>query len=336
MRQDKVSLRGKLVRDAMKNMMESAMGHKFQTGEYRMNPVEPAWVCPEEYEYEIVEMEHFRMEYLRPAEVCTGRVVLQLHGGGYIGPMKNIYRDFAVQYSKRTMGGDVLTVDYRVAPEYPYPAALEDAVAAYQWLLEKRRYAPDKIVVAGDSAGGGLTLALVLYLRDHQIPLPAGVIVMSPWTDLTCSGETFQTNFDRDPQFGGTKDNMLYDSSYIGGADPKDPYLSPVFGDYRGFPPVLMQVGSEEVLLSDTLRVADKLREAKSRLRVSVYDGMFHVFQMAYRLIPESREAWNEVGVFLRIIYGLRRSPTGKPVRRVRSGRFLTQGDHDGHLRKTP
>lgn len=333
MRQDKVSLRGKLVRDAMKNMMESAMGHKFQTGEYRMNPVEPAWVCPDEYEYEIVEMEQFRMEYLRPAEVCTGRVVLQLHGGGYIGPMKNIYRDFAVQYSRRTMGGDVLTVDYRVAPEYPYPAALEDAAAAYQWLLKERRYAPDKIVVAGDSAGGGLTLALVLYLRDHHIPLPAGVIVMSPWADLTCSGETFVTNFDRDPQFGGTRDNMLYDSSYIGGADPEDPYLSPVFGDYAGFPPVLMQVGSEEVLLSDTLRVADKLRAAGCRLRVSVYDGMFHVFQMAYRLIPESRESWNEVGVFLRIIYGLRRSPTGKAVRRVRSGRFLTQGYDNRHLR---
>ncbi|MCI6886585.1 MAG: alpha/beta hydrolase [Lachnospiraceae bacterium] len=322
MRQDKVSLRGKLVRDVMKNMMDSAMGHKFQTGEYRMNPVEPAWVCPDEYEYEIVEMEQFHMEYLRPAEVCTGRVVLQLHGGGYIGPMKNIYRDFAVQYSRRTMGGDVLTVDYRVAPEYPFPAALEDAVKAYRWLLNERKYAPDKIVIAGDSAGGGLALALVLYLRDHEIPLPAGVIAMSPWTDLTCSGESYETNFDRDPQFGGTKDNMLYHSSYIGEADPKHPYLSPVFGDFSGFPPVLLQVGSEEVLLSDTLRVADKLRKAGSRLRVTVYDGMFHVFQMAYRLIPESREAWEEVGVFLRIIYGLRRSPSGKAVRRVKSGRF--------------
>lgn len=315
-------MRGKMALDVMKNMMDTAMGHKFQTGEYRMNPVEPAWICPNDYEYEIVETECFKMEYLRPAEVCTGRVVLQLHGGGYIGPMKNIYRDFAVQYSKRTMGGDVLTVDYRVAPEHPYPAALEDAAAAYLWLIEEKGYSPDKIVVAGDSAGGGLTLALCLFLRDHGYALPAGIIVMSPWTDLTCSGETMKTNFDRDPQFGGTKENMLYNSTYIGEHDPTNPYLSPVFGTYEGFPPVLMQAGSVEVLLSDTLRVAEKLRREHVRLRVSVYDGMFHVFQMAFRLIPESQEAWEEVGTFLRIIYGLRRrKPAGKMVRRVKSGR---------------
>ena len=266
------------------------------------------------------------MEYLRPAEVCTGRVVLQLHGGGYIGPMKNIYRDFAVQYSKRTMGGDVLTIDYRVAPEHPYPAALEDAVAAYLWLIREKRYSPDKIVIAGDSAGGGLTLALCLYLRDHGIPMPAGIIVMSPWTDLTCSGETLETNFDKDPQFGGTKDNMIYNSAYIGDSDPADPYMSPVFGEYHGFPPVLMQAGSVEVLLSDTLRVAEKLRKEKVKLRVSIYDSMFHVFQMAFRLIPESQEAWEEVGVFLRIIYGLRRrKPSGKVVKRVKSGRKMSE-----------
>lgn len=333
MRQKRVSLRGKLVRDVMKNMMESAMGHKFQTGEYRMNPVEAPWVCPEDYEYEIVDMETFQMEYLRPAQVCTGRVILQLHGGGYIGPMKNIYRDFAVQYSKGSMGGDVLTVDYRVAPEYTHPAALMDAAAAYRWLIEEKNYAPEKIVVAGDSAGGGLALALLLYLRDHNIPMPAGLIVMSPWTDLTCSGETHETNFEKDPQFGGTRDNMLYNSCYIGEADPKDPYLSPMFGTYEGFPPVLFQVGSEEVLLSDTLTVADKIRKEGGKLRVSVYDGMFHVFQMAFRLIPESQEAWEEVRVFLSIIYGIRRKPAGKQVRRVRSGRNGQEGHGRQHYR---
>ena len=110
MRDQKVSLRGKLVRDMMRNMMDSAMGHKFQTGEFRMNPVEPAWICPPDFEYEIVEMDAFKMEYLRPSAVCTGRVILQIHGGGYIGPMKNTYRDFAVQYSRRSLGGDVLTL----------------------------------------------------------------------------------------------------------------------------------------------------------------------------------------------------------------------------------
>ncbi|MEH2929377.1 alpha/beta hydrolase [Candidatus Ventrimonas sp. KK005] len=321
MRTDKVSLRGKLMGDMMRNMMDSAMGRRIQTGELRKNPVEPAWVCPAGYEYEMIQMEHFPMEYLQPAKVSTGRVIYQLHGGGYIGPMKNIYRDFAVYYSKKSMGGDVLTIDYRVAPEYPYPAALLDAVAAYQWLLEERQYAPEKIVVAGDSAGGGLALALVMYLRDHKIPMPAGLVLMSPWTDLTCSGESHETNFHRDPQFGGTTDNLLHNSVYIGDADPTEPYLSPMFGWFEKLPPVLMQVGSEEVLLSDTLVVADKIRAAKGKLRVSVYDGMFHEFQMALRLIPESREAWDEIGTFLEIIYGIQRKPEGKVVKRVKSGR---------------
>lgn len=321
MRTDKVSLRGKLMRDMMHNMMDSAMGHRIQTGELRKNPVEPAWICPAEYEYEIVDMDNFSMEYLRPVEVSTGRVILQLHGGGYIGPMKNIYRDFAVYYSKKSMGGDVLTIDYRVAPEYPYPAALMDAVEAYRWLLEDKKYDPDKIVVAGDSAGGGLALALALYLRDHKLAMPSGLILMSPWTDLTCSGKSHETNFHRDPQFGGTTDNLLHNSTYIGDADPKDPYLSPAFGKFHKMPPVLMQVGSEEVLLSDTLMVADKIRAAKGKLRLSVYDGMFHEFQMALRLIPESREAWEEVGTFLELIYGIRRRPEGKVVKRVKSGR---------------
>ena len=318
----KISWQGKLARDMLKNVMDTTMGHGFQTGEFRKNPVEPAWVCPEEYEYEVVERENFVMEYLRPVQVSTGRVVLQLHGGGYIGPMRNVYRDFAVQYSKRSMGGDVLTIDYRVAPEHPFPAALEDAAEAYRWLIEEKGYAPDKIVVAGDSAGGGLALALFLYLRDHKEAVPAGLITMSPWTDLTCSGESHQTNFYNDPQFGHTTDSMLYNNPYVGGADPEDPYLSPLFGDFRGVPPILMQVGGSEVLLSDTLSVAGKIRKAKGKLRVSVYDGMFHVFQMAWRLIPESQEAWDEVGIFLQIIYGICRKQEGKVVKRVRSGRY--------------
>ncbi|MGL5434017.1 MAG: alpha/beta hydrolase [Lachnospiraceae bacterium] len=325
MRTKGISIRGALIRDTMKNMMESAMGHPFQTGEYRKNPVEPAWICPGSYEYEIIEMPEFKMEYLRPAKVSTERVILQLHGGGYIGPMKNTYRDFAVRYSRLSLGSDVLTIDYRVAPEHPFPAAVEDAVTAYRWLTEEKNYDPNKIVIVGDSAGGGLTLALVLYLRDHNMPLPTGLITMSPWTDMTCSGESHITNYTKDPQFGNTKDNMLYNSSYAGDADPTDPYMSPLFGSYEKIPPILMQVGSYEVLLDDTLRVADKIRACHGKLRVSVYEGMFHVFQMAMNLIPESKEAWEEVAAFLHIIYGIDRRPDGKVVKRVKSGRGSKQ-----------
>ncbi|WP_333646009.1 alpha/beta hydrolase [Lacrimispora sp.] len=319
MRGKKVSVRGNLVRDMMQNVMETSLKQPIQTGELRKNPVEPAWVRPAGYEYEIIEIGHLRMEYLRPVGVVTGRVILQLHGGGYIGPMKNIYRRFAVRYSKVSYGGDVLTLDYRVAPENPYPAALEDAVAAYEWLVKEKGYCPENIVVAGDSAGGGLGLALGLYLKDQGMALPSGFITMSPWTDLTNSGESYVSNYETDPLFGNSTDNMLYNSSYIGESDPRDPYMSPLFGEYENFSPVLMQVGSYEVLLSDTLIVAEKLKKAGVKRRLSVYEGMFHVFQMALDLIPESREAWNEVEEFLRIIYHINVKPDGKVVRKIKT-----------------
>lgn len=321
MRNKKVSVGGNLVRDLIKNVMETSLKEPIQTGEFRKNPIEPAWTCPSGYEYEIIETEHFNMEYLRPGNVVTGRVMLQLHGGGYIGPMKNIYRKFAVLYSKRSLGGDVLTIDYRVAPENPYPAALEDAVYAYRWLLEDKKYRPDQIVVVGDSAGGGLALALGLYLKDNKIPMPAGFITMSPWTDLTCSGESHSTNYHQDPLFGNSRESMLYNSSYIGEHDPKDPYISPIFGDYKDFPPILIQVGSFEMLLSDSLTLADAATKAGVKHRLSVYEGMFHAFQMSMGLFAESREAWDEVKSFLQIIYGIERRQDGTIVKRVKRER---------------
>lgn len=318
MRKKQVSVSGNMIREMIKDVMGTTLGKPFQSDELRKHPVEPAWICPPEFVYELVDMEHFRMEYLRPQDVYTGRVILQLHGGGYIGPLKNIYRRFAVRYSRRSMGGDVLTIDYRVAPEHPYPAALEDAVTAYRWLLDEKNYRPEQIVVAGDSAGGGLTMALCLYLRDHGMPMPGGIIAMSPWGDLTCSGESYVSNYELDPLYGNTKDNILYDSAYIGDSDPMNPYISPVFGEFSGFPPVLLQVGDMEVLLSDTLRIAEKLKTAGVKHRLSVYEGMFHVFQMALELIPESRESWEEVEQFLSIIHGIDRKPEGKVVRRVK------------------
>ena len=257
--------------------------------------------------------------------LVTTHVVLQLHGGGYIGPMKNIYRRFAVKYSELGLGADVLTPDYRVAPEHPFPAALEDAVYAYKWLLNEKKYDPEQIVIAGDSAGGGLALALCLYAKDHALPLPAGIITMSPWTDVTLSGASYEENYTIDPLFGNSKENMLYQCSYIGNADKKDPYLSPLFGNFEGFPPILMQVGAYEVLLDDTRAAAKKARAEGVKVRCSVYDGMFHVFQMGLDLIPESREAWEEVGEYLRIVYHIRRDQEGKVVKKVKTRRRDTE-----------
>ena len=208
-----------------------------------------------------------------------------------------------------------------MAPEHPFPAALEDAVYAYRWLTGERGYAPEQIVVAGDSAGGGLALALIHYLKDHKMPLPAGVVTMSAWTDLSLGGESYDTMYELDPLFGNSRHSMIYECSYIGDADVTDPYISPLYGDFTGFPPMLMQVGEHEMLLSDTIEAARKAREAGGRVRVSVYGEMFHVFQMCLNLIPESREAWAEVGEFLRIVYRIPRRPEGTVVRKVKNRR---------------
>ena len=185
-----------------------------------------------------------------------------------------------------------------MAPEHPYPCALEDAVAAYEWLLQQG-YEGRQIILAGDSAGGGLSMALTMYLRDHKYPMPAGVIAMSPWTDLTSRGESYQTNYEKDPLFGKTRDSLIYNRDYVGMEDATCPYISPLYGEFDHFPPMLLQVGSYEMLLSDSTDVAKKARQQGVKVRITIYEGMFHVFQMALGHLPESVRAWKEIENYL-------------------------------------
>lgn len=305
-RKQETSIRGKIVRNFIHDFVnETPLKTPIQTGTFRKNPKEPDWICPKGYSYAVFPYRKFMMEYLRPKKGNTGRVILQLHGGAYIGPMKNIYRTMAVRYSKILHGGDVLTIDYRVAPKNPYPAALEDAFAAYLWLIEEQEYRPEQIMLAGDSAGGGLALALMMYLRDNDYPMPLGAVLMSPWTDLTCNGTSYSVNFKNDPLFGNTTQSMLYDSDYIGSEDPRNPYISPLFGHFRKLPPLLFQVGSYEMLLSDSLDTHKKALADGCYSKLSIYDGMFHEFQMSLNMIPESKRAWKEAAEFIRRRYGL-------------------------------
>ena len=302
MLQTENSIQGKVLRELIAHFTsDNLIGRKIKSGELRKKLVEPPWKVPDHYTMSIIQRKTCTMEYLE-AEVKNERMVLlQLHGGGYVGAMRNAYRSFAGLYSELGHGMSVLTVDYRVAPEHPYPAALEDAISAYNWLLEVG-WQENEIIVAGDSAGGGLTLALCMYLRNQNRKLPAGLIVMSPWTDLTQSGESYVTNYTKDPLFGNTHDSLIYSKDYIQEEDPTNPYISPLYGNFSGFPPMLIQVGSYEMLLSDSVLVAEKAKKAGVKVRLSVYEGMFHVFQMAMLLIPESKKAWREVGRFLDII----------------------------------
>lgn len=313
--EDRISIRGRTARKMVKVANHLPLpGGQSQAGQLRakLYQRERMWECPEHLNLSVISMEHFTMELLsrkREMEDTENNtddwklpgIVLQLHGGGYYGRMHNTYRDMAGLYNEISKGYDVLSVDYRVAPEHPYPAALEDALAAYQWIME-RGYPLEKLIVAGDSAGGGLALALCLYLRDHDIPLPAGIITMSAWTDLTKSGESYQENFDIDPIFGGTMDSLVYQEGYYKDSNPEIPYISPVNGDYHGFPPMLMQVGEYEMLLSDTKTVARHAMDAGVTMKEHIYPGMFHVFQMGLLLYPEAKEAWIEVGRFIRYL----------------------------------
>ncbi len=305
MRENETSVRGRVIRELIARITDDEkIGKKIKSGELRKNigTNEPPWRCPELFVMETIEREHYQMELLSLKEGAReDKVILQLHGGGYVGGMRNAYRMFAGLYNEVSHGMSVLTPDYRVAPEDPYPAALLDAYDAYEWLLEQGWFS-EQIILAGDSAGGGLALALCHYLKDKGRQLPCGIVAMSPWTDLTASGESYETNYEKDPLFGRTRDSLIYNKDYIGEHDPMNAYISPLFGDFRGFPPMLLQVGSYEMLLSDSVNVAAKAREQGGKVRLSVYEGMFHVFQMAAKLMPESKRAWIEIGRFMDVL----------------------------------
>jgi monoterpene epsilon-lactone hydrolase len=237
-----------------------------------------------------------RGEWLVPAEVIKGRVVLYLHGGYYNAGSAHSTRTLAMNtgYAAKAC---VLSIDYRLAPENPYPAALEDALLAYEWLLEEE-YSPGAILLAGDSAGGGLVLCLLLRLRERNLPLPAAAICYSPWTDLALSGESYQGN--------GRSDVMLdlpsFEQSariYLGSVDPHTPYASPVYGDLQGLPPLLIQVGSDEMLLSDATSFAERAKAAGVAMNLEVWRGMQHEWQFAAKAIPEGREAIQHVRRFV-------------------------------------
>jgi acetyl esterase/lipase len=300
---ESVSVQGRVVAELISHFTNDlAIGKKIKNGELRKRLTEPPWKVPDCFTMTHIDREHFSMKFLASKEnPNTDHVILQLHGGGYIAAMRNSYYVFAGLYNEISRGCGVLTPDYRVAPEDPFPAALMDAVDSYRWLLAAGWFG-EQIIVAGDSAGGGLAMALTMYLKDHNMPLPGGIIAMSPWTDVTASGSSYETNYDKDPLFGNTRDSMIYLKDYPGDHDPMDPYISPAFGDFRGFPPMLLQVGSTEMLLSDSMEVAAKARQQGVKVRLSVYEGMFHVFQMAYLNIPESKRAWAEAGKFIDII----------------------------------
>jgi acetyl esterase/lipase len=235
-------------------------------------------------------------EWVIPAGVESGRIIYYLHGGAYNAGSARSHRALAANIAAAAQAR-ALVIDYRLAPEHPYPAALEDAISAYQWLLQKD-ISPKNIAVVGDSAGGGLTIALLIALRERGIPLPAAAAVMSPWTDLTASGESWQNNAHQDYLINAQKLKTAA-RLYLGDAEPHDPLASPLYGDLHGLPPLLIQVGCEEILLSDSTRLAENARRAGVEVTLEIWEGMQHVWHFAANILPEARQAIEKIGQFI-------------------------------------
>lgn len=236
-------------------------------------------------------------EWLRPPAAEPGRVVLYLHGGGYVIGSPRSHRHLAAAIAGAA-GASALLLDYRLAPEHPFPAAVEDATAAYRWLLEQA-IAPGRIVIAGDSAGGGLTVATLLALREARVPLPAAGVCISPWVDLTCSGASYGTKADVDPivRRAGVEEMA---QAYLGPTLPRTPLASPLFADLRGLPPLLIHVGSDEVLLDDAVQLAARARAAGVETTLEVYERMIHVWHWFLPMLDEAQTAVEAIGRFVR------------------------------------
>jgi len=236
-------------------------------------------------------------QWITAPDVPQDRLIIYLHGGAYAACSPTTHQDLISRLS-RASGAAALGVDYRLAPEDPFPAAVDDSIATYNWALG-HGFEPSNIVLAGDSAGGGLVLSVLLAARDAGTPLPAAGVCFSPWVDLECSGESMAANDHLDDfiKYGGLSARA---ESYLGGADPENPLASALFADLRGLPPLLVHVGSAETLLDDSTRLAALAKKAGVDLTLKIWDDMVHVWQAFASILPEGQQSIEETGAFIR------------------------------------
>ncbi|HEY0602064.1 MAG TPA: alpha/beta hydrolase [Herpetosiphonaceae bacterium] len=231
------------------------------------------------------------------AQPAGDTVVLYVHGGGFTAGSPKTHRELAARLVEAS-GSRLLVIDYRLAPESRCPAAVDDVVTAYRWLLDTG-LAPQQIAFAGESSGAALIMAALVQLREAGAPLPAAVALISPWVDLTMSGPTIESRAEVDPLT--TKAGLTEASRYyLGDRDPGDPMASPLFADLQSLPPTLIHVGDHEILLSDSLQLAEKLRAAGVDVQLDIWDEMWHVWHGWAAAVPEARQAIVQIGQFLR------------------------------------
>lgn len=252
--------------------------------------------APDGVEVRAVDAGGVAAEWIEPADAGDGLTLLYLHGGGYVIGGCDTHRNM-VGHLARELGGRALLPDYRLAPEHCFPAAVDDAVAAYRYLLGTGVPAA-RLAIAGDSAGGGLTIATLVALRDHGVPLPAAAVAISPWVDLTVTGTTLETRADVDPLVNA--DGLRHMAAlYLGGTDPRTPLASPLYADLAGLPPVLVHVGDHETLLDDARRLGAALEAAGGEVTVEVWPEMLHVWHCFAGVVPEADAALSAIAGWL-------------------------------------
>lgn len=252
---------------------------------------------PEGIEVEPVTADGLKAEWIIPSNAGKDKVIFFTHGGGYVSGSCSDHRMHVAKFVKES-GVGALLFEYRLAPEHPYPAAMEDTLKAYKWLLNQG-ISSSNVVIMGDSAGGGLALAVLLALRDEGIPMPSAAVALSPWTDLKCTGDSYRTNVNvcLSPLDSWT----VFSKYYTGDNDPCLPLISPLYGDLCGLPPMLIYAGGDEVLRDDSVRFAEKAKAAGVNVKLHVEEGMFHCYPVAAPMFPEAQEAMNDICKFIRM-----------------------------------
>ena len=284
--------------DAIRRILEAnprpaGLGERRQ----RLDALGEQYLLPADVRVEAAHANGVSAEWTATPEADSEKVILYLHGGGYTTGSLKSHRHMVAQ-AGREARARTMALDYRLAPEHPFPAAVEDAVIGYRFLLS-RGFSANRIAVAGDSAGGGLTVALLVSLRDAGLPLPACAWCISPWIDLEGTGASMTAK--------GTVDPMVQQAylielaaAYLGGANPRTPLAAPLYADLKGLPPMLIQVGSAETLLDDAVRLAGAAGAADVRVRLEVWPDMIHVWQLFYQQVAAGRRALAEAGAFIR------------------------------------
>jgi acetyl esterase/lipase len=296
------SLQGRLLNAANRLFIRRRYGHDEYALAKRARRI---WGSPRVWQWifsrgliiKTIDESGIRGEWLETANADQQKTLFYIHGGGFVCCSAKTHRPITATLARQT-GFRVFSLKYRLAPEARFPAALDDAFAAYEWLLGQN-VSPSKIALAGDSAGGGLVLALLLRLRDAKLPLPACAACFSPWADLLGTGESNRTNAERDDMFY-PENTQEFARAYLGEAAADNPSASPVFGDFRRLPPVLFHVGSTEILLDDSRRIHQKILENGGASELEIYEDIFHCWQMAIGFVPEARDSLAKAARFIR------------------------------------